>query len=87
MRPHREITQLLVYLFCLFIVAYAALIVPSSPKRGDRYYPDDHLGWSLFTFYLFIPYLHSFICLINVCLSLSDEANYKTKSLNIKRTS
>ena len=34
MRPYREITQLLVYLFCLFILAYAALIVPSSPKKG-----------------------------------------------------
>ena len=82
MRPYRENTQLLVYLFCWFTLVYAALIVPRFPKNGDRYYSDDHLGGSLLTFYLFIPYLHSFICLINVCSSLSDEANNKTKSLN-----
>lgn len=59
----------------------------APPKRSDRYYPYHHLARSLFTFYLFIPYLPSFICLINVRLSLSDEANNKIKSLNIERTS
>ena len=77
-------------LFVLFIYpCICCLDCPKFPQKGaiDIIRTDDHLGWSLFTFYLFIPYLHSFICHINVCLSLSDEANYKTKSLNIKRTS